>query len=85
MFDFAERNRCAELIIMTLAKFCVLVELSKEPCPLCHKAPAHDAECPMALAWSLLDTGQQEKLRRDMRALALSMGSVGACADTLIH
>ena len=85
MFDSAGRNKRAELIVTTLAKLYVVVELWEEPCPLCRKAPAHDPECPLSLAWSLLDTQQQEEARRNIRALALSMGAVVECADTSIH
>jgi len=85
MFKADERKRRAELIVMTLAKFRVLIELSRETCPLCCEAAVHDPECPISLAWSLLDPERQDEVRRNMRALALSMGSVSEGADTLIH
>ena len=85
MSNSEELTRRAELIILNLAKFHVLLELSMEQCLLCRRASAHDAECPIALAWSCLDTGQQDEVRRHMRALALSMGAVNASTDTLVH
>ena len=85
MFDTDERKRCAELIIVTLAKFRVLVELTTEPCPLCRNVSAHDRECPIRLAWLLLDAEHQDELRRDVRAVALSVGSADECPDTFLH
>ena len=41
------------LIVMLLAKLYVLLELSLDSCPVCHKALTHDSECPITLAWSL--------------------------------
>jgi hypothetical protein len=85
MFDTDERKRCAELIVVTLAKFRVLVELTTEPCPLCRNVSAHDRECPIGLAWLLLDPGYQDELRRNVRAVALSVGSADECSDSLVH
>ncbi|MGH9902897.1 MAG: hypothetical protein ACRD68_13900, partial [Pyrinomonadaceae bacterium] len=85
MFDADERQRRAGLIIMTLAKVCVALELSGEACPLCRNASAHDGECPASLAWSLLDREQQDVARKSIRALALSMGRVDECPDTFMH
>jgi len=76
MFDSHERNERAALIVTNLAKFYVAVELSGEVCPLCRKASAHDAECPMSLAWSLLSEEQQDDARKSLRALALSIALV---------
>jgi hypothetical protein len=73
MFDSRERDERAALIITNLAKFYVAVELSGEACPLCRKAPAHDGECPVSLAWSLISQEQQDEARRSLRALALSL------------
>jgi len=61
-------------IIMTLAKLYVVVELSKDSCPLCRKTLPHDVECPIFLSWSLLDDNQQHQARTAIRALALSIG-----------
>lgn len=83
MFDSEERD--ATLIIITLVKFHVLVELSGAACPLCRETSAHDAECPLSLAWSFLNEEQQTSARSGLRALALSFGSVDDRADTSIH
>jgi len=85
MLDAVERTRRAELIIITLAKFRVLLELSAVACPVCRKAAEHDPECPVSLAWSLLDPEQQDEVRRNIRAYALSVGSVNEVADNFIH
>ena len=73
------------LLVEVLAKFHVVLELSGESCPLCRTASAHDAECPVALAWSILDTEHRAQVRRDIRAFALSMGLVSEGADTFVH
>ncbi len=41
------RRQRAEVIIMLLAKLYVVLELSPDTCPLCHKALSHDTECPI--------------------------------------
>ena len=66
----------AALIITNLVKFYVAVDLSGEACPLCRRARAHDDECPLSLAWSLLSEEQQDEARRSLRALALSIAVV---------
>ncbi len=83
MFDSEERD--ATLIIITLVKFHVLVELSGTDCPLCRETSTHDAQCPLLLAWSFLNEEQQAAARSNLRALALSFGSVDERTDTLIH
>jgi hypothetical protein len=77
MFETEEQRQRAEVIINLLAKLFIVLELSPDTCPLCHKL-SHDAECPISLAWSMLSTEQQEDARIAIRALALSMG----CDDT---
>ena len=76
MFDSWECDGRTALIITNLVKFYVTVELSGELCPLCREAPAHDAECPVSLAWSLLSQEQREEARKSLRALALSIALV---------
>ena len=83
MFDSEERD--ATLIIITLVKFHVLVELSGAVCPLCRETSTHDAECPLALAWSFLNEEQQTAARTSLRALALSFGSVDDQTDTSVN
>jgi hypothetical protein len=85
MFESEERKQRAEVIIMLLAKLYVVLELSPDTCPLCHKTLAHDAECPLALAWSLLSSEQQDEARTAIRALALSMGCDDSFADPVVH
>ena len=85
MFESEEQKKRAELIIMLLAKLYVVLELSVDNCPVCHKAMAHDSECPMALAWSLLSKEQQHDARAAIRALALSIGSDESLADPMVH
>ena len=85
MFESEEQKKRAELIIMLLAKLYVVLELSVDNCPVCHKALAHDSECPIALAWSLLSEEQQHDARAAIRALALSIGSDESLADPMVH
>jgi hypothetical protein len=68
MFDSQEQRKRTEVIIMTLAKLCVILELSTDGCPLCRKTLTHDAECPIFLAWSLLDDDQQHEARTGQSA-----------------
>jgi hypothetical protein len=42
MFDSDEQKKRAELIITLLAKLYVVLELSGDNCPVCHKALDHD-------------------------------------------
>lgn len=87
MFDSEEQRKRAELIITLLAKLYVVLELSVDNCPVCHKSISHDSECPITLAWSLLTEDQQRDARTAIRALALSIGSDTdePHADPMVH
>ena len=85
MFASDEQKQRAELIIMLLAKLYVVLELSGDDCPVCHKALDHDTECPITLAWSLLTKDQQHDARTAIRALALTIGSEESIADPMVH
>ena len=85
MLDSAEQLQRAELIVTLLAKLYVVLELSPDACPFCGKTLAHDTECPIALAWTLLDDNQQDDARTAIRALALSIGCDDSFADPLTH
>jgi len=86
MFDSDEQKKRAELIITLLAKLYVVLELSGDDCPVCHKAVAHDSECPITLAWSLLSEEQQHDARIAIRALALTIGADESLeADPMVH
>ncbi|HLE64088.1 MAG TPA: hypothetical protein VI750_13145 [Pyrinomonadaceae bacterium] len=85
MIELPEQKKRAEVIIMTLAKLYVVLELSPAACPICRKTLTHDPECPTLLAWSLLDDEQQQHARRTIRTLALSLGCDDSLADSLIH
>ena len=85
MFESDEQKKRAELIITLLAKLYVVLELSGDDCPVCHRALAHDAECPTSLAWSLLTEQQQHDARIAIRALALTIGSDESLADPMVH
>jgi hypothetical protein len=86
MFESEEQKQRAERIVMLLAKLYVLLELSLDTCAVCHKALTHDAECPIALAWSLLTPEQQHEARAAIRALALSIGNEeSTIVDPLVH
>ena len=86
MFESEEAKQRAERIIMLLAKLYVLLELSLDTCPVCHKALTHDEECPISLAWSLLTPEQQHNARAAIRALALSIGNDELITDPpLVH
>jgi predicted nucleic acid-binding Zn ribbon protein len=85
MFESEEQRKRAELIITLLAKLYVVLELSVDDCPVCHKALMHDIECPISLAWSLLTENQQRDARTAIRALALSIGTDDSLADPLVH
>ena len=85
MFESEEQKKRVELIITLLAKLYVVLELSVDACPVCHKAFAHDLECPIALAWTLLTEEQQRDARTAIRALALSIGTDDSLADPMVH
>ncbi len=85
MFESEEQRKRAELIITLLAKLYVVLELSVDNCPVCHKALSHDLECPISLAWSLLTKEQQRNARTAIRALALSIGTDDSLADPIVH
>lgn len=85
MFETDEQKKRAEIIIMLLAKLYVVLELSVDACPVCHKSLTHDSECPISLAWSLLTQKQQHDARAAIRALALSIGTDESLADPMVH
>ena len=85
MFESEEQRKRAELIITLLAKLYVVLELSIDACPVCHKSLTHDSECPISLAWSLLTQDQQRDARTAIRALALSLGNDESLADPMVH
>ena len=85
MFESEEQKIRVELIITLLAKLDVVLELSIDNCPVCHKALTHDTECPIALAWTLLTEDQQRDARTAIRALALSIGADDTLADPMVH
>ena len=85
MFESEEQRKRAELIITLLAKLYVVLELSIDSCPVCHKSLSHDSECPLSLAWSLLTEDQQRDARAAIRALALSIGADDTLADPMVH
>ena len=85
MLESDEQKKRAELIITLLAKLYVVLELSGDDCPVCHKALAHDTECPILLAWSLLTEEQQHDARTAIRALALTIGSDESSGKSMVH
>jgi hypothetical protein len=85
MFESEEQKKRAELIITLLAKLYVVLELSVDHCPVCHKSLSHDSECPISLAWSMLTEAQQHDARTAIRALALSIGNDESLADPMVH
>jgi hypothetical protein len=85
MFESEEQKKRAELIITLLAKLYVVLELSVDNCPVCHKAMSHDSECPISLAWTMLTQEQQHDARAAIRALALSIGNDESLADPMVH
>ena len=85
MFESEEQKKRVEIIITLLAKLYVVLELSVDPCPVCHKALSHDFECPISLAWTLLTEDQQRDARNAIRALALSIGTDDSLADPMVH
>jgi hypothetical protein len=85
MFESDEQKKRAELIITLLAKLYVVLELSGDNCPVCHKSHTHDFECPLSLAWSLLTEEEQREARTTIRTLALTIGTEGSHADGLVH
>jgi hypothetical protein len=85
MFESDEQKKRAELIITLLAKLYVVLELSGDNCPVCHKAQTHDSECPISLAWSLLSEEEQQDARTTIRTLALTIGAEESHVDELVH
>ena len=85
MFESEEQKKRVELIITLLAKLYVVLELSVDHCPVCHRAMAHESERPISLAWSMLTEAQQHDARTAIRALALSIGNDESLADPMVH
>jgi len=85
MFNSLEQQQRIELIITLLAKLYVVLDLSPDACPVCGKTLTHDAECPILLAWSLLDEAQQQEARTAVRAVALIIGCDDSFADPATH
>ena len=85
MFESDEQKKRAELIITLLAKLYVVLELSGDDCPVCHKSQIHDSECPISLAWSLLTEEEQRDARTTIRTLALTIGAEETHADEMVH
>jgi len=85
MFETDEQRKRAELIVTLLAKLYVVLELSADNCPVCHRSLAHDSECPISLAWSILSEDQQREARSAIRALALTLGSDESLTDQMVH
>lgn len=85
MFESDEQKKRAELIITLLAKLYVVLDLSGDNCPVCHKAQTHDSECPISLAWSLLTEEEQRDARTAIRALALTIGTEESLVDEMVH
>ena len=85
MLESDEQKKRADLIITLLAKLYVVLELSGDDCPVCHKALHHDAECPISLAWSLLSEEEQRDARTAIRTLALTIGNDDSVADPMVH
>ena len=85
MFESDEQKKRAELIITLLAKLYVVLELSGDNCPVCHKAQTHDSECPISLAWSLLTEEEQRDARTTIRTLALTIGTEEQHVDEMVH
>ena len=85
VFESEEQRQRAQLIVSLLAKLYVVLELSPDACPVCGETLTHDSECPIQLAWTLLDDRQQHDARTAIRALALSIGCDEMIADPLTH
>ena len=85
MFESDEQKKRAELIITLLAKLYVVLELSGDNCPVCHKSQTHDSECPTSLAWSLLSEEEQHEARTTIRTLALTIGAEELHVDEMVH
>ena len=85
MLTSRDQQQRVELIITLLAKLYVVLDLSPDACPLCNKTLTHDVECPVLLAWSLLDETQQQDVRAAVRAVALSIGVDESFTDPVTH
>ena len=85
MFESEEQKKRVEVIITLLAKLYVVLELSVDGCPVCHKVLTHDSECPISLAWTLLTEDQQRDARTAIRALALSLGTDDSLSYPVVH
>jgi hypothetical protein len=85
MFESDEQKKRAELIITLLAKLYVVLELSGDHCPVCHRAQTHDTECPISLAFSLLTQEEQHEARTTIRTLALTIGAEESHSDQMVH
>ena len=78
MGEVSDEGHQLERIVVCLSKFHAAVKLSGILCPLCKRRGAHDAECPIELAWSLLD----QPLRESARAVVHSMFVEGVISDS---
>ena len=85
MFETEDDRKRAEIIIVILAKLYIVLEFSPDPCPVCRKTLGHDSECPIFLAWTLLDDEQRQAARIAIRAVALSIGCDESIADPIVH
>ena len=55
MADPDEEGAELERLLAILAKLYAAVETSGGECPLCRQGGAHSTDCPLGIAWGLLD------------------------------
>ncbi len=69
MEGMSDEGRELERIVACLSKFHAAVELAGILCPLCKQRGAHDSECPIEIAWSILDQALQDSAREVVHSM----------------
>ena len=85
MRDITAEKQQVESIIVCLAKFHAAVELSGICCPLCRQTMRHHDECPIELAWSLLDESLQDTAREVVHSMFLEGLVKGDDLADIVH
>jgi hypothetical protein len=65
--DPDEESRELERLLAILAQLYAAVEASGGDCPFCTQAPVHSTDCPVGIAWGLLDEEVHAAARDQVR------------------
>ncbi len=64
----AGRERTIDLIISILARYYAAAEETGTECLFCELKVTHTPDCPVGLAWTLLDGSEQAEVRERLTA-----------------